>query len=475
MPILGYQIRLQFPILQKKLDGHPLVYLDNAATTQKPQVVLDAMRKFYEKDNANVKRGMHVLAERATELYEAARKRVQKFLNARKAHEIIFTKSTTESINLVARAWGEANLKRGDVVLLSLLEHHSNIVPWLQLRDRLQQTDSSAHQYTGILVSPEPRQQKEGEKRETLEIAWLGIERDGTLKLDEAEQILRTGRVKLVALTCVSNVLGVVTPFKELTQLAHAHGALVLLDAAQLAAHHPIDVQDFDCDFLAFSGHKVYGPTGIGILFGKEEHLKAMPPFLGGGTMIQEVFTTHFTPASLPEKFEAGTPPIAEAVGLHAALDWLAELGWGNVQAHEQELFTYALKKLSELPFVEVLGPKDSKRIMGCISFVVRCKRSSASSASSPSSSSSTIHPHDLTEYIGRPSTSFRRGSASPRRTGQAPAVCLRAGHHCAQPLHDFLGYPATTRLSIGIYNTKEDIDRMCEVLEEAFAFFMGK
>lgn len=408
----------QFPILSQKIDGHPLVYLDNAATTQKPQVVIDAMKEFYEHDNANVKRGMHVLAEQATESYEQARARVRDFLNARKSHEIVFTKSATESINLVARAWGEANLKKGDTVLLSLLEHHSNIVPWLQLKEKL-----------GIDVS------------------WVGIERNGVLKMDEVENLLKSRTVKFVSLTCVSNVLGTVTPFKEIVKIAHAHGALCLLDAAQLAAHAPIDVQELDCDFLAFSGHKVYGPTGIGILFGKEEHLKAMPPFLGGGTMIQEVFTSHFTPASLPEKFEAGTPPIAEAIGLHAALNWLAELGWGNVQAHERELLRYALKKLAELPFIDVLGPKDPQKIAGCISFACPAKPGGRSG----------VHPHDLTEYIGR------------------KGVCLRAGHHCTQPLHDFLGHRATSRLSVAVYNTKEDIDQMCEAIAEAYAFFMGK
>jgi cysteine desulfurase/selenocysteine lyase len=420
---LGKAVRSQFPILSQKIDDrHPLIYLDNAATTQKPKVVIDAVTTFYEGSNANVNRGMHVLAERATDIYENARKRTQKFLNAKKPHEVIFTKGTTEGVNLISRSWGEANLKKGDVVLVSMLEHHSNIVPWLQLKEKL-----------GI------------------ELQWIGIEANGTLKMDEAEAHLKAGNVKLLALTCVSNSLGVITPYKKLTKLAHEHGALVILDAAQLAAHAPIDVTDIDCDFLVFSPHKVYGTTGIGVLYGKEELLKKMPPFLGGGGMIQEVFTDHYTPAELPDKFEAGTPPIAEACALDVALEWFTNLGWKNVQEHEKDLITYALKKLDEISFVEVLGPKDPAKITGCISFLCHAEpgRSTTQKASQK-----MIHPHDLTEYIGK------------------YGVCLRAGHHCTQPLHDALGHPATSRLSLAVYNTKEEIDRLCEAIKEANAFF---
>jgi cysteine desulfurase/selenocysteine lyase len=401
-------IRARFPILAQRIGGRSLVYLDNAATTQKPQVVVEAMERFYESDNANVKRGMHELAERATEIYERARDRVREFIHARSTREIVFTKNATEGINLVARSWGEANLKRGDAVLLTLLEHHSNIVPWLQLKEKL-----------GI------------------EVEWVSLNPDGMLKMEDLNKKLKIKNVKIVAVACVSNVLGTITPFKEVTKISHECGAKVLLDAAQLVAHAPIDVQDIGCDFLVFSGHKIYGPTGIGVLYGKEEFLSSMPPFLGGGTMIHEVKKTHFTPAPLPEKFEAGTPPIAEARGLHVALDFVERLGWEAIQKHEQDLLRYTLGKLRAMPFVRILGPRDASEIASCISFVTP-----------------PVHPHDLTEVLGR------------------KGICLRAGHHCAMPLHEFLGVPATTRMSVAVYNTWEDIDRMCEEIEAAYAFF---
>jgi len=408
MSDLGISVRQHFPLLSQTIEGNPLVYLDNAAMTQKPTAVLDAMRNFYEQSNANIKRGMHPLAEAATERYEDSRRRVQAFLGAKKSHEIIFTKNCTEAINLVARSWGEKNLRRGDVVLLSLLEHHSNIVPWLQLKEKI-----------GI------------------EVEWIGIDDDGTLRMEDAKKILEQGKVELVAITAVSNVLGTVTPYREIISLAHEHGALTLLDAAQLIPHESINVQDIDCDFLAFSGHKIYGPTGVGILYAKENLLEAMPPFLGGGMMIQEVTTEHFSPAHLPEKFEAGTPPIAEAVGLHAALDFVEGIGWERIRTHECELVTHALQLLENMEYVTVLGPKNPQKVAGCISFVTNA-----------------IHPHDLTEYCGR------------------KGICLRAGHHCAQPLHDRLGKKATTRMSFGIYNTKQDIDDACNILDEAQKFF---
>lgn len=405
-------IHSQFPILSEEVNGHPLIYLDNAATTQKPQCVIDQMAWYYEEDNANIKRGMHGLTEKATDAYEGARKRVQEFVNAKHAREIIFTKNTTEGINLVARSWAEKNLKKGDKILLSLLEHHSNIVPWLQLKEKL-----------GI------------------EIDWIELNDDGTLNTEDANQKLTTKNYKLLSLTCVSNVLGTITPYKELTKIAHEHGAKVLLDASQLAAHSPIDVQQIDCDFLVFSGHKVYGPTGIGVLYGKEELLNAMPPFLGGGGMVQEVHQDGFTTAEPPDKFEAGTPPIAEAVGLHTALDWITEIDLEKIHSHEQELLSYAYKKLSALSFVNILSPEPKPEpdlaLASCISFTTP-----------------PVHPHDLTDYLGK------------------KGICLRAGHHCCQPLHDHLGVNATTRISVAVYNTKEEIESMIKKMEEAYHFF---
>jgi len=398
-------VRRQFSVFAGK--DAPL-YFDSAATAQTPDAVIEAMNEYYRTYCANVHRGMHALTERATLRYEEARKTVGAFINAKYPREIVFTKNCTESINLVARAWGEQNLRAGDAVLLSLLEHHSNIVPWLQLKER-----------------------------RNIAVEWMEIDDVGRLKMESLGKILGKGKVKLVAITGQSNVLGVRPDLQKIIRMAHDAGARTLVDAAQLIAHHPVDVQALDCDFLAFSGHKVYGPTGIGVLYGKEELLDAMQPFLGGGTMIQEVFTDRFSPSHLPEKFEAGTPPIAEAVGLHAALDFIQEIGWEKIQAHEKELITHALSSLENMKSVTVLGPKDPQKIAGCIAFV-----------------SEGIHPHDLTEYCGR------------------KGVCMRAGHHCAQPLHKSLGHPATTRMSFGIYNTREDIDRACAVIRECCSFF---
>ena len=406
MPQIPQDIRPQFPILSQNIEGNPLIYLDNAATSQKPKCVIDAISEYYEKDNANAHRGMHPLAERSTEIYEGARNRVKEFINARSNREIVFTKNTTESINLVARTWGEANLKKGDTVLISLLEHHSDIVPWLQLKDR-----------------------------KGIEVRWAGVKKDGSLDMEEMEKIIRERDVKLMCITCVSNVLGTRTDFEKLTKLIHENRGISLLDAAQLAPHSPIDVQKIGCDFLAFSAHKIYGPMGIGVLYGKEELLKKMPPYLGGGMMVEEVSEDCFTATDPPEKFEAGTQPIAEARGLHAAIDFVEKIGWEKIQKHESELMDYTLEKLSKMEFVKMLGPDENR--LGCIAFVTP-----------------PVHPHDLTEYCGR------------------KGVCMRAGLHCAQPLHRALGCNASTRMSFGIYNTKEDIDRTCAVIKEAYEFF---
>jgi cysteine desulfurase / selenocysteine lyase len=388
-------IRQQFPIFSKK----DCVYLDNAATSQKPEVVINSMNAYYETINANVHRGMHELAEKATIAFEDARKTVANFIGSA-AHEVIFTKGTTESLNLIAKSWGKANITKEDTIVLSVLEHHSNIIPWQQLQME-----------TGCTIE------------------WIDIDDDGNLKLEELDAFLKTGKVKLVSITGQSNVLGTCPPLKEIGQKVHAAGALYCIDAAQLSAHKNIDVTKIDCDFLAFSGHKIYGPTGIGILYSKKELLEAMPPFLGGGMMIQEVTKEGFTTAEIPAKFEAGTPPIAEAVGLKAAINWITECSWDDISLHDKELCTYAIEKLSTIEGLSILGTPTE-----CIiSFTI-----------------DNVHPHDLTEIIGR------------------KGVSMRAGHHCAQPLHVRLGINASTRLSIGIYNTTEDIDTAVTEIKNA-------
>ncbi|MBI3332316.1 SufS family cysteine desulfurase [Candidatus Peregrinibacteria bacterium] len=402
------RIRSEFPILEERIDSHPLIYFDSAATAQKPQMVLDAMRSYFEHDNANAHRGMHVLAERATVAFEDARKAVQKFLHAKRAEEIIFTKNCTEAINLVARCFG-STLTEGDTVVLSLLEHHSNIIPWLQLMEE-----------RGV------------------ELRWIDIDEEGRLRLDQLDQYLAEGTVKLIAITAQSNVLGVRPPLKEIIKRAHAAGAKVCIDAAQSIAHEKTDVQEFDCDFLAFSGHKLYGPTGIGVLYGKKELLETMPPFLGGGMMIRDVHTDHFLAADLPQKFEAGSQPIAEAVGLRAAIKWLAQFSWQDIAAHDRLLLETAFASLKKVPGLTILGPqKIADDIAGCISFAIE-----------------GIHPHDLTDILGK------------------KGICLRAGHHCTQPLHRKLGIVASTRMSFGIYNTLDEIASCIKELKGAMATF---
>lgn len=404
MPLDITSIRAQFPILSRSFDGNALVYLDNAATSQKPTVVLDAMQTFYKTSNANINRGVHILAEQATIAYDDARKEVQTFINAKNAHEIIFTRNTTEAINLVAKTWGSANLKAGDFIALSLMEHHSNIVPWQELK------------------------QENG-----ADLLWINVDSEGNLDLTTLTKALTSGSVKLLTISGLSNVLGVHTPLQKLITLAHKHGALVLVDAAQLAAHDVIDVQALDCDFLAFSGHKVYGPMGIGILYAKAELLEAMPPFLGGGDMIGEVTTEGFTVAELPRKFEAGTPSVADTIGLAAALKWLSSFDRTAILEHESQLLTHAADRLSKFSGIHLLGPSDPAKRASCISFTL-----------------DGIHPHDLTEVLGR------------------QGICLRAGHHCTQPLHKHLDLIATSRLSVAAYNTMEEIDRCIEAMEKA-------
>lgn len=400
------QIRRQFPALQTQVSGHPLVYLDNAATAQKPEAVLRAMDAHERAGAGNAHRGMHVLAELATMTLERARGVIQKFLNAVHPEEIIFTKSTTESINLVARSLGK-NFERGDLVVLTELEHHSNIVPWLQLKEE-----------RGI------------------DVLWVPCDEHGTLDLVALDRFLAVGNVKLVSVTAQSNVLGCRPAIGSVTMKAHAAGALVLIDAAQSVAHGPTDVQALDADFLAFSGHKLYGPEGIGILYGKKKLLEAMPPFLGGGMMIAEVHKDGFTPADLPQKFEAGTQPISEAEGLRAAIEWLRNYSWGDIAAHEARLLGIAEKELSKIPGLRIFG---AAPYAGCLSFVTE-----------------GAHPHDLTEILGR------------------EGICMRAGHHCTQPLHERLGVNATTRLSVALYNTEEEILAVRPAMEAALKKLRG-
>lgn len=404
-------IRREFPILSQTINGKPLVYLDSAATAQKPRAVLERIRRFYEEENSNVHRGMHQLAERATIAYEAARETVGNFIHAARTEEIIFTKSCTEAINLVARTWGKTHLQEDDVIVLSILEHHSNIVPWLQLKEEC-----------GV------------------DVKWIDVDDSGRLDMDMLEEFLNEGNVKLVAMTAQSNVLGVRPPIHDIARAAHARGARILLDAAQYVTHQPIDIQSLDCDFLAFSGHKLYGPTGIGVLYGKKELLESMPPFLGGGMMIREVHQDRFTPADLPAKFEAGTPPIAEAVGLAAAIEWLSQFSWQDIEAHEDSLLQEAARALRPVHGLAFLGPlvaphplPNAIPISGCLSFTI-----------------DGVHPHDLTDILGR------------------EGICLRAGHHCAQPLHRRLGVSASTRVSVGIYNTVEEITALSPAISAA-------
>lgn len=393
-------IRRQFPLLARE----KLIYLDSAATAQKPEAVLAAMDAYYRNENANVHRGMYDLAEQATESFEQSRSAVQHFIHARHADEIIFTRNTTEALNLVARSWGEANVKSGDGVALTILEHHSAIVPWMQLKET-----------------------------RDIHIYWIDCDDEGAIRMKEVDRCLAQGKIKLLSITGLSNVLGVSPPIREIIKRAHAAGVPVCIDAAQLIGHHAVNVQELDCDFLAFSGHKLYGPTGIGVLYGKRDLLRKMPPFLGGGSMIAEVHQDGFTSAEAPQKFEAGTPPIAEAIGLAAAIQWLGQFPWKDVEEHEARLIDAAFHMLRTIPGLKILGPQQPEKVSACVSFTV-----------------DGIHPHDLTDVLGHED------------------ICLRAGHHCAQPLHERFGIPASARLSVGIYNTEEEIRSVGPALERA-------
>jgi len=392
-------VRRQFPILREAPYGKPLVYLDSAATSQKPQAVIDAISGFYAKDNANVHRGVHYLSERATEAYEGARAKVQRFLNAAHVQEIVFTRGTTESINLVAQTYAKTHLGEGDEVLITAMEHHSNIVPWQMI---------CAERGARLRVAP--------------------IDDVGELLLDELDALVGP-RTKLVAVTHVSNVLGTINPIRRIVDIAHARGARVLVDGAQAAPHLNVDVQALGCDFYALSGHKMYGPTGIGVLYGRSELLEEMPPYQGGGDMIASVSFEKTVYNKVPYKFEAGTPDLAGAVGLGAAIDFLDGLGHEALAAHEHDVLAYGIEALSEVPGLQLVGTARAKASV--VSFLV-----------------DGVHPHDIGTILDR------------------QGIAVRAGHHCAQPLMSRLGVAATARASLGCYNTRQDIDALVAGLD---------
>jgi cysteine desulfurase / selenocysteine lyase len=395
------RFKSDFPILRRQVNGKRLVYLDSAATSQKPQAVLDVMDHYYEERNANVHRGVYSLAEEATAAYEEARRKVARFIGASRREEVVFTKSTTEAMNLVAHSWARTNLQAGDAVLLTQMEHHANVVPWHMLA-----------------------------AERGVEVRWIPLTDEGHLDLSNLDELL--AGVRLVGVTAVSNVLGTINDVRSVADAAHAAGAVVLVDAAQSVPHLPVDVGALGADFLAFSGHKMLGPTGVGVLWARMDLLEAMPPFLGGGEMITDVRLDGFTPAEPPLRFEAGTPPIAEAIGLGAAIDYIGNVGLDAIRAHEVELTRYALGMLDERfgERLRVHGPPRAEERSGVISFDM-----------------GTIHAHDVAQVL------------------DAEGVCVRAGHHCAKPLMRVLGVPATARASFYIYNDRADVDALGDAL----------
>ncbi|UCC72173.1 MAG: cysteine desulfurase [Gemmatimonadota bacterium] len=401
-------IKAEFPILGQEVHGHPLVYLDNAASSQKPRIVLEALVRYYERDHANVHRGIHELSTRATQAYEGARARVARFIGAGAVEEVVFVRGTTEGINLVASAWGPSNLGEGDEILLTVLEHHSNIVPWQLLAQR-----------TGARLKS------------------LDIDDHGRLRLEQLGDLL-SERTRLVGVTHVSNALGTVNPVAEIVAAAKRVGATVVVDGAQAAPHLPIDVQALGCDFYAFSGHKMCGPTGIGVLWGRSELLEEMAPYQGGGEMIEIVELERSTYKRAPQKFEAGTPNVADAVGLAVAIDFLEGLGLERIQAHEHDLVSYALERGAQIPGFRDLGPVGDDRA-GVLSFEL-----------------GDIHPHDVAQIL------------------DSRGIAVRAGHHCNQPLMQRLGLGATTRASFYLYNDRDDVDALCEGLRAALDFLSG-
>jgi cysteine desulfurase/selenocysteine lyase len=399
------RIRADFPILATQVYGKPLVYLDNAASAQKPRAVLDRLDRAYTAQYANVHRGLHYLANEATEAYEGAREKVAAFLNAACKEEIIFTRNATEAINLVAYTFGRERIKAGDEIVLSIMEHHSNIVPWHFLRER-----------QGAVIK------------------WAPVDDEGHFLVDEFEKLIGP-RTRLVAITHMSNMLGTLVPVKEITRIAHAHGVPVLIDGAQAAVHVDVDVRDIDCDFYAFTGHKIYGPTGIGVLYGKYAHLAAMPPFNGGGEMIREVFEDRITYGDPPHKFEAGTPSIVQAIGLGAALDYVASVGKARIRSHEEGLMRYAHDRLREINSLRIFGTTKDKGPI--VSFEIK-----------------GAHPHDVATIIDR------------------SGVAVRAGTHCVMPLLARFGVTASCRASFAMYNTAAEVDCLAQALLKAQDFF---
>ena len=403
-------VRKDFLILARKINGKPLVYLDSAATAQKPRQVLEAEREYYERHNANVHRGAHTLGDEATSLYAEARQRVAKFIGAQHAEEIVFVRNTTEAINLVAYVWGAEHLKLGDVIVATMLEHHANLVPWQQAAIR---------------------------QGATVKVA--GIADDGTVDMDDYKAKLKL-KPKLVAFTHVSNTLGTINPVAEMTKLAHRAGALVLIDGAQAVPHMSVNVAEIGCDFYAFSGHKMLGPMGIGVLWGRKEILEQMPPFLTGGGMIDEVYTDHATWAPIPEKFEAGTPNVSGAVGLMSAIDYLEKLGMENVREHDRELTAYCLQQLAKIKEVKILGKMDVGQRAGSVAFVYE-----------------GVHAHDVATIL------------------DSQGVAIRSGHHCTMPLHTALGVAASARASFNVYTTKSEIDDLIEAIGKIKKVFTKK
>ncbi len=399
------EIRQDFPILKMKVHGKPLVYLDNAATTQKPRLVLDTLIRYYSYENANIHRGVYTLSQRATDQHDQARRKVQKFINASRPQEIIFTRGTTESVNLVAQSYGRSFLKPGDQVILSAMEHHSNIVPWQLLRDQI-----------GISIRVIPMNDA------------------GELILDEYEKLL-SERTKIVSLVHLSNALGTINPVKQMTEMAHRVGAKVLVDGAQWVAHFPLDVRDISADFYAFSGHKMFGPMGMGVLYGKLDMLESMPPYQGGGDMISSVTFEKTTYNDLPYKFEAGTPHVAGVVGLGAAIDYIGEMGFDQLVPYEHDVHAYAHQVLAEIPGLKIIGTAREKASV--ISFTLE-----------------SIHPHDIGTIL------------------DGDGIAVRTGHHCCQPVMDRFGIPATARVSLAAYNTREEIDALAASIRKVTVFF---